>query len=116
MTTEPEYASAIAESILQSFNTGDYAAYSEYFDEAMKKAMPEVAFQQTAALIHDKVGEYQSKAFASVETEDIYTVVIYRAKFSQEQWGVTVRIVFLETDDNVFVSGLWFDSPNLRAK
>ena len=116
ITTEPEYADAIAESILQSFNTGDYAAYSEHFDEAMKKAMPEAAFRQTAALIHDKIGEYQSKAFASVETDDIYTAVIYRAKFSEEQWGVTVRVVFLETEDRVLVSGLWFDSPNLRGK
>jgi major membrane immunogen (membrane-anchored lipoprotein) len=113
---EPGYAGAIAENILQSFNTGDYAAYSEHFDEAMKKAMPEAAFQDTAALIQRTIGDYISKEFDRTETDDIYTAVIYRAKFSEEPGVVTVRVVFLETDDNIFVSGLWFDSPKLRAK
>ena len=113
---EPEYAGAIAESILQAFNTGDYAAYSKHFDEAMKKAMPEATFQDTAALIKQKIGDYISKEFDRTETDDIYTAVIYRSNFSEEPGVVTVRVVFLETDDNVFVSGLWFDSPKLLEK
>ena len=113
---EPEYAGAIAEGILQAFNSNDYAACSERFDEAMKKAMPEATFQDTAALIKQKIGDYISKEFDRTETDDIYTAVIYRSNFSEEPGVVTVRVVFLETDDNVFVSGLWFDSPKLRAK
>jgi len=113
---EPEYAGAIAENILQAFNTGDYAAYSKHFDEAMKKAMPEATFQDTAALIKRTIGDYISKEFDRTETDNIYTAVIYRAKFNEEPGVVTVKVVFLETDDNVLVSGLWFDSPKLRAK
>jgi major membrane immunogen (membrane-anchored lipoprotein) len=113
---EPEYAGAIAENILQAFNTGDYTAYSKHFDEAMKKAMPEATFRDTAASIKQKIGDYVSKEFDRTETDNIYTAAIYRAKFSEEPGVVTVRVVFLETDDNVFVSGLWFDSPKLRAK
>jgi major membrane immunogen (membrane-anchored lipoprotein) len=113
---EPEYAGAIAENILQALNTGDYAAYSQHFDEAMKKAMPEAAFRDTAAFIQQKIGDYVSKEFDRTETDDIYTAVIYRSKFSEEPGVVTVKVVFLETGDNVFVSGLWFDSPKLRAK
>jgi len=113
---EPEYADAIAESILQALNNGDYAAYSEHFNEAMKRAVPEAAFREKAAFIKEKIGNYKYKAFASARIEDIYTVVFYRAKFSDETWGVTVKIVFLETNDDVFVSDLWFDSPKLRAK
>jgi major membrane immunogen (membrane-anchored lipoprotein) len=106
---EPEYADVITEGILQAFNTGDYAAYSEHFDEAMKKAMPEAVFEDTRAQIQAGFGDYVSKEFSSTElnVQGIYTAVIYKAEFSKKS-GVQVKVVFLETDDAVFVSGLWF--------
>jgi uncharacterized lipoprotein YehR (DUF1307 family) len=108
---EPGYADAIAEGILQSFNTGDYAACSQHFDEAMKKAMPEATFQDLRTQVQNTLGEYISKEYSGKElnVQGIYTAVIYKAEFSKEPAGVQVRIVFLETEDSVFVSGLWFE-------
>jgi hypothetical protein len=40
-------------------------------------------------------------------------VAIYRARFSQED-AVKMRVVFLETEEGVLVSGLWFNSPKLK--
>jgi hypothetical protein len=113
-SVEPEYAGAIAEGILQAFNTGDYAAFSEHFDPAMKKAMPKSVFKQQADLLQGKIGSYISKTYTRTETSDIYTAVFYKAEFSGES-GVTVKVVFLETEDEVFVSGLWFSSPKLSS-
>jgi len=113
---EPEYAGAIIESILQAFNAGDYAAYSEHFDEAMKKAMNKTVFNGTRDFIRARIGDYVSRKFVeSQAAQEIYTVVIYQAKFSEEN-AVKVTITFLETDDYVYVSGLYFDSPKLRGQ
>lgn len=107
---EPEYADAITESILQAFNSGDYFAYSEYFDEAMKKAVPKAAFEVTCTQIRESFGDYVSKEFSSVQlnVQNIYTTVFYKAKFSKKMDGIKVKVVFLETDNGVLVSGLWF--------
>jgi maltose-binding protein MalE len=109
-TGEPEYAGAIAENILQAFNSGDYTAYSEYFDEAMKKAVPEAVFKATYTQIRESFGNYVSKEFSSVElnVQNIYTAVFYKAKFRKKTDGINVKVVFLETDNGVLVSGLWF--------
>ena len=108
-TDEPAYAGAIAESILNSFNTGDYTVYSERFDPAMKKAMPEADFKELRSQVREEMGDYISKEYSSQETvQEIYTAVIYKVEFSKNPGDVQIRVVFLETDDAVYVSGLWF--------
>ena len=112
----PEYAGAITEEILLALNTGDYAVYTKNFDEAMEKAMQEPVFSQMREFFQKKIGLYESKKISKVEVGDVYTTVVYKAKFSDEPKDVTVTIVFLETEDKVLVSGLWFDSPKLREQ
>ena len=113
---EPEYAGAIAEDILQALNENDYAGYSEHFDEVMKNTVTESVFEQTATAIKEKIGAYVSKTFWKVIEQDVYTVVIYRAKFTREPEDVITRVVFQEISGEIYVSGLWFDSPKLRGK
>jgi len=108
------YADPIAENILTAINTDDYAKYSENFDDVMKTAMPEALFQQTNAAIKDKIGEYISKEFWKIDTQNQYTIVFYKARFTQETADVTVQIAFHEVSGKNLVSGLWFNSPNLR--
>ena len=113
---EPSFAGAITESILLAFNTGDYTAFSKRFDVAMKKAMPEATFIQTRDLIRGKVGDYKAGSKYYVDHHDadeIYTVVVYKGEYTKED-EVKIIITFLETDDYIYVSGLYFDSPNLR--
>ena len=111
---EPEYAGSITEQILLAINENDYPKYSEHFDEAMKKAMPEAVFQETNALIKAKIGDYVSKEFWKAEDTGAYTIIYYKAKFTDEPGDVIVKVVFQETAGRIYVSGLWFDSPKLR--
>ena len=114
--SEPQYADAIAEGILQAMNDNDYPRYSEHFNEVMKNAVPENVFPQGNTLIKARIGDYVSKEFWKVEEEDSYTVVHYKAKFTKEPGDVLVRVVFQEITGKVYVAGLWFDSPRLRQK
>ncbi|OGO07047.1 MAG: hypothetical protein A2Y92_00060 [Chloroflexi bacterium RBG_13_57_8] len=108
---EPEYADAIAENLLQSLiNTENYTSFIRDFDETMKKAMTEAAFAQTHDDLRAKYGEYQSKIFTLTEEEvqEVYTAVSYNATFGKRTQGITVKVVFQETNQGVFVAGLWF--------
>jgi hypothetical protein len=113
---EPEYADAITEGILLAMNENDYAQYSQHFTEDMKNAAPEAVFQQTNALIKAKIGSYVSKEFWKVQDEGIYTSVYYKGKFSEETGDVSVKVVFQEISGDIYVAGLWFDSPKLRQQ
>ena len=114
---EPEYAGEIIEEVLQAYNTGDYAMYSKRFDTAMKEAMSEFVFQQTHAFNKNRIGDYVSREFVDSQVaEEIYTVVIYHAKFTDEPADVKITVNFLETDDYVYVSGLYFSSPKLWGR
>ena len=113
---EREYADPIAENILQSLNDDNYAGYCENFDQAMKGAVTEEVFDQFYDFIKSKVGDYKSKEYWKVETEDIYTIVYYKAKFTKETADVEVRVVFRDIEGEMYVSGLWFDSPKLREE
>ena len=108
---EPEYAGAIAESLLQALiNTENYTAFSEHFDETMRKNITEASFKQTHDDLSDKYGEYISKKFTLTEenVEEIYTAVSYNATFSKRTEGITVKVIFQETAAKVYVSGIWF--------
>jgi hypothetical protein len=105
---EPDYANQMTEDILLAMNENDYAKFSEHFDEAMKSALPEATFQQNTSQIKEAIGEYVSKTFWKTATEDGYTAVYYKAKFTLED-EITVKVVFLETEGKVYVSGLWLE-------
>ena len=108
------YADPVTENILVAMNEDDYARYSEDFDQTMKNAMSEAVFDETNAVIKSKIGDYVSKEFWKAESKDQYTIVYYKAKFTDEPADVTARVVFQEIGGDMKVSGLWFDSPELR--
>ena len=111
---EPPYANQMAEAILAAVNEGDLPRYSQHFDQTMKEAVTQGAFDQLYQLIKAKVGDYVSKEFWKVEERGEFTIVHYKAKFTKEPEDVVVRVVFRDTEGKTFVSGLWFDSPELR--
>lgn len=108
------YADPITEQILVALNEDYYARYSEDFDQKMKNAMPEAVFNETNAMITSKIGDYVSKEFWKTESKGNYTIVHYKAEFTDEPTDVTIRVVFREIDGEMKVSGLLFDSPDLR--
>jgi hypothetical protein len=113
---EPEYAGPITEDILIGMNENDYAKFSEHFDEDMKVAFPETAviLPELKATIGDYIPE--SREFWKVTTSGIYANVFYKTKFTKESANVVVKVVFREIDGEMYVSGLWFDSPKLRGQ
>jgi hypothetical protein len=57
--TEAE-ATAVAENALTALNTGDYAAWSRDWDNALKGAIDESAFLSFREQVMGQVGQYQS--------------------------------------------------------
>ncbi|KAB3547803.1 MAG: DUF3887 domain-containing protein [ANME-2 cluster archaeon] len=108
------YADPITERILVAMNEDDYTTYSEDFDQTMKNAMTAAVFDETNAVIRSKIGDYVSKEFWKAESKDQYMIVYYKAKFTDEPADVTAKVVFQEINGEMKVSGLWFDSPELR--
>jgi len=109
-----KYADPITENILLGMSENDYSKYSDHFDQTMKNAMPEAVFNETNTLIKSKIGDYVSKQFWKVESKDQYTIVYYKARFTEEPEDVIVKVVFQEIMEEMEVSGLWLDSPKLR--
>ena len=108
------YADLMTENILLAINADDYVKYSEHFDDAMKNALPEAIFQQSNNLIKVKIGDYIAKEFWKIETQNQFNIVYYKAKFTREPEDVIVKVVFQEIAGEMYVSGLWFNSPNLQ--
>ncbi|MGQ9759193.1 MAG: DUF3887 domain-containing protein [Candidatus Methanomethylicaceae archaeon] len=108
------YADIITEDVLIAMDEGNYTKFSKDFDSTMKSAMTEAVFNQTASMIRSKVGNYLSKEIWKVEVQGNYTVVYYKARYTEEG-EVLVKIVFTEAGERHYVSGLWFDSPKLRS-
>jgi hypothetical protein len=113
---EPAYAPAIVDNLLQALNKDDYAGYTKDFDSAMKSAMTETVFEQTYTTIQDRIGEYVSREYTDTQTQDGYTVVFYKAKFSKEPADVTMKFVFQESGGKALIAGLWFTSPKLSGQ
>ncbi len=111
---EPEYAGSIAEGILLALNDSNYAKYCEHFGQTMREVVTEDVFNQTESLLKAKIGDYVSKEFWKVEEQGIFAIVYYKAKFTKESGDVVVKVVFQEIEEEMYVSGLWFDSPKLR--
>jgi hypothetical protein len=115
---EPEYAGPITESLLLALNVSDYAAFSRDFDETLIKALPQANFApQFESGIRGKIGEYQagSKRFFQSSSQAQYTTVVYYAVFSAEAGAVLVQISFKMVNGQARVSGLVFNSPQLRG-
>lgn len=109
------YADPISESILQAFNSHDYASFIFDMDQTMRAAFTMHVFNETVTVTNSKIGDYVSKEYWKAERSGGYICVYYRARFTGEASDVTVRVVFSEDSGRHYVSGLWFDSPNLRS-
>ncbi len=108
-----EYADPITEEMLQAANAGNYISYCAFFDDTMKAAMSEYLFSTTNTMIKSTIGDYVSKEFWKLETEGDALVVFYKANYTLEPEDVEIKVVFREIAGEMYVSGIWFDSPML---
>lgn len=109
-----EYASPMGENLITGLINRDYQTFSKDFDATMKKGMDETAFEKLLTTLTDKLGAYQSHEISQVLQDDKYSIVIYRLTYEKDNL-VTMRIVFNREEPHL-ISGLWFDSPELRKK
>ena len=63
-------------------------------------------------MITEKIGNYQSYKIADMLKTQNFITVICNATFDNED-KVTIRVIF-DPDADYSISGLWFDSPELR--
>jgi hypothetical protein len=110
----PNSASGITENILTALNANNYPLFSRDFDDKMRSALSEPAYQEKMLPIKAKIGQYISKELVSADNNGQNQVVIYRAKFSLEPGDVTVKTVLSNMNGRNVVSGFWLDSPILR--
>jgi hypothetical protein len=111
---EPDYASEITESALQSMSACDYAAHIALYTPDAQAAVSEELFNAGCNQIKTIIGDYIDKEFWRAKTQNSYTVVDYKANFSDEPDGVTVTVYFEEIDGEMYIAGFWLDSPKLR--
>lgn len=102
-----EFSESKTDNLLAGMNAGDYAMFSQDFDEAMLKAMDEATFLKMKTEREAKFGQYLSREVSNViQTGDFYAVN-YIAKFENDN-AVGVRVVFRIAEPHQ-VSGLWFN-------
>ena len=87
------YAEAKTSNLMAGLKSGDYAAFSRDFDEAMRKALPADKFAAFRDDIRAKIGDFQSRKVDSVRQTGDFVAVVYAARFTAND-NVTLRVVF----------------------
>jgi predicted small lipoprotein YifL len=110
-----EQVAPLTENLLAALSNGDEAAYTREMDATMKGASSGDKFTQVYDTVIGKIGKYVSSAMTQVLEQGNYRIVIYDARFENEE-HVTVRVVYDVSGAQPLVAGLWFDSPRLRGQ
>lgn len=108
------YAEPMATTLLDGLFAGDYTTFATNFDEAMRKGLDEKAFADLRQTLESRLGAFQSREVSSVLESGNYYIVVYRLRFEKDD-AVTMRLVLTKAEPHL-VSGLWFDSPELRKR
>lgn len=103
----------IVENCLLGLSDNDFAKHTRDFDASMLDVVDETTFPQGYQAIIGVVGKYKSRKLTGVWDQAEFRIVYYEAQFDNDV--VTVKVVFTRTDPAHKISGLWFDSPKLRA-
>ena len=100
------------ESMMQGFNEDDYPKFSTDFSEKLLGGMPISGFNDTRKMLTEKIGNYQSFEIADIMNTQSFITVVCDAVF-ENAGKVTIRVIF-DPKDDYSITGLWFDSPELR--
>lgn len=107
-----DYATPKADNLISGLVTGDYSVFSADFSQTMKTGMDQAAFDELLQTFSSKLGTYRTHEVNVVLKNDDYTTVAYKMIFEKDD-AVVMRIVF-DNQEPHLISGLWFDSPELR--
>ena len=108
-----DYGQPASENVLAGLAARDYAQFSRDFTDEMKKGMDEAAFNELLSMLDSKLGGYQSSDLVTVLQDDNFSTVVYRLTYEKDN-EVSMRVVF-DLKEPHLISGIWFDSPELRG-
>jgi hypothetical protein len=107
------YVDPIVDNLFAGYNSSDYAKFSKDMNETMKKSVNADYFTKTInGIVFAKIGKYNSRAVDQVIQSTNYVTIVYNAKFEKDD-PVVVRLS-VDTAEPHLISGLYFDSANLR--
>jgi len=106
------YAQAPGENLLAGLTARDYEQFSQDFSDTMKQGMNQQAFNDLLEMLDTKLGKYQSFDLVTVLQDENYSTLVYQLTYEKDN-QVSMRVVFDNKEPHQ-VSGLWFDSPELR--
>jgi hypothetical protein len=107
------FADPIVDNLFAGYNGNDYAKFSTDMNDTMKKSVNEAYFTKTInGIVFAKIGKYKSRSIDQVIQSSTYVTIVYNAKFEKDD-PVVVRLS-IDTAAPHLISGLYFDSANLR--
>lgn len=112
MDTVLVYAQEPAENLLEGLIARDYAQFSRDFTGDMKQGMNEQAFDDLLNMLDTKLGAYKSNNLVTVLQDENFSTLVYQLIYEKDN-EVSMRVVFDNKEPHQ-ISGLWFDSPELR--
>ena len=108
-----EYGQPASENVLAGLLARDYSQFSRDFSGEMKNGMDEAAFNELLTMLDSKLGVFQFSDLVTVLQDDSFSTVVYRLTYEKDN-EVSMRVVFDLAEPHL-ISGLWFDSPELRG-
>ena len=98
------YADPATETTLRGLSESNLAKYTRYGNNEFKAALTQERFDEAVAQINQQSGSYESMEFLSIEEQEGYIIVHYKARYTKAEVGI--RMVF---DKNQLVAGQWFE-------
>jgi hypothetical protein len=104
------YSTPITLNIINSISAENYASFSKDFDEDLKQVLSEENFPDLLLQMKDNFGTYKENSlkFTGFNYVNGVNTVDYTADFSNKS-GVSVQVIFIKVNDQMKVSGLWFN-------
>lgn len=106
------YAQEPSENLIEGLTARDYAQFSRDFTDDMKQGMNEQAFNDLLSMFDTKLGTYQTNTLVTVLQDENFTTLVFQLIYEKDN-EVSMRVVFDNKEPHK-ISGLWFDSPELR--
>jgi hypothetical protein len=108
-------AEPIIDSLMASYNSGDYDTYIKDFSERLRADVTRATFDETRQLIMDRVGRYVQRKSPEIRARGQNVILTCRADFEQEK-NVELRVVFHAAGEKFRIANIRFNSPRLQDK
>ena len=103
------YSTPMTLNLINSIGAENYAGFSKDFSEALKQELPEETFPDLILQMKDQFGSYteNSLKFTGFNMVNGVNTVDHTADFTKKS-GVNVQVIFIKVNDQMKISGLWF--------